>query len=175
MKRLLIIHAGQPGGATAALVAAARDGAREAEPVLEVLVRSALVASAEDLLAADGYLFASPERFGYMAGELKLFFDRNFYRVMADHDPNVGGGEQSRIAGRPYALLVCAGSDGTGAAQAIGRIVTGWRLKPVAEPLIARRRGGMAGTLRGELEPQDLTRAAELGAALAMGLSLGLW
>lgn len=174
MKRLLIIHPGS-AGATAQLVAALRDGAQEAEDDVAVRVLSALVCGPAEVLAADGYVFASPKRFGTMAGELKTFFDRTFYPVMADHDSRLGGGEIPLIAGRPYALVVSAGNDGTGAVAAIERIVTGWRLRRVAKPLIARREGGVAGTTRGELNPADLARARELGAALASGLSLGLW
>lgn len=41
-----------------------------------------------------------------------------------------------RINGRPYAMMVCAGSDGENAVCQIARIATGWRLRSVAEPLI---------------------------------------
>lgn len=174
MKRLLIIHPGTLG-ATAQLVTAVRDGAQEANEPVEVRVRSALVCNVLEVLEADGYVFASPERFGSMAGELKLFFDRTFYPVMADFDPKAGGGQISRIAGRPYALVVSAGNDGAGAVTSIERIMTGWRLRAIAQPLIARRVGGEAGTLRGELRNEDILAARDLGTALASGLALGLW
>lgn len=173
MKRLLIIHPGTLG-ATAQLVTAVRDGAQEADEPVEVRVRSALVCDLVEVLEADGYVFASPERFGSMAGELKLFFDRTFYPVMADHDPEAGGGQNSRIAGRPYALVVTAGNDGTGAVTSIERILTGWRLRAVAPPLIARRVGGAAGTTLGSLLAEDLVRARDLGEALAIGIALGI-
>ena len=41
-----------------------------------------------------------------------------------------------RINGRPYATLICAGSDGENAARQIARIATGWRLRAIADPLI---------------------------------------
>jgi len=176
MKRLLIVHPGTRG-ATAELATAVRDGATAAEPdaTLSVVTRSALVCTPVEVLAADGYAFVSPERFGYMAGELKLFFDRTFYQVMADHDPEVGGGLDSRLAGRPYAIVVCAGQDGRGAASSIERIVTGWRLRAVTEPLLARRVGGQSGTTRGRLAAPDLSRAHAIGALLASGLATGIW
>ena len=59
-----------------------------------------------------------------MAGRMKDFFDRCYYPAL------------DRINGRPYATLVCAGSDGENAARQIARIATGWRLRPVADPLI---------------------------------------
>ncbi len=82
-----------------------------------------------------------------------------------------------RIEGRPYATLVCAGSDGRGAARQIERIVTGWRLRAVAEPLIVLTH---AQTPEAILAPkriaaQELARCAELGAALALGLALGVF
>jgi len=55
---------------------------------------------------------------------MKDFFDRTYYPVL------------NRITGRPYAILVCAGSDGENAARQIQRIATGWGLKAVAPPLM---------------------------------------
>ena len=73
-------------------------------------------AAPEDLLAADGYIFATPENLASMAGVMKDFFDRCYYPLL------------DQIQGRPYATMICAGSDGTGAARQIARIATGWRL-----------------------------------------------
>src|SRR5476651_2527626 len=78
----------------------------------------------EHLLAADGYLFACPENLAAMAGLMKDFFDRCYYPAL------------ERLNGRPYAALICAGSDGSNAARQIERIATGWRLKQIAPTLI---------------------------------------
>ncbi|MCG9092200.1 flavodoxin family protein, partial [Laribacter hongkongensis] len=99
MTTLLILWAGQTGH-THALAAAAADAARLAAPTVTVRLLPARSAGLDDLLAADGVLFATPENFGYMAGALKDFFDRTFYPA------------QGRVEGRPYALLVSAGNDG---------------------------------------------------------------
>ena len=112
-----------------------------------------------------GYIFATPENLGSMSGLLKDFFDRTYYAAL------------DRVNGRPYATLICAGSDGSGAARQIARIATGWRLKPVAEPLIVCTH---AQTPEAILQPKiiaapELTRCAELGAALATGLALGVF
>ena len=48
---------------------------------VEVVVRPALEATADDVLAADGYLLATPANFGYMSGALKHFFDSTFLAV----------------------------------------------------------------------------------------------
>jgi multimeric flavodoxin WrbA len=74
------------------------------------------------VLEADGYVFATPENLAAISGLMKDFFDRCYYPAL------------DRISGRPYAALVCAGSDGQNAARQIERIATGWRLRRVAEP-----------------------------------------
>jgi len=169
-RRILIVHHSASGG-TRALVSRVVAGA-SATAGVEVRTRSAEVASRDDLLAADALVFATPENFGYMAGTLKAFFDRCFYACMADTTAE-GGGSVSLLAGRPCALIVCAGNDGRGAAQSVERIVTGWRLRHVAPPLIARRVGGAAGSSRGALAAADLDAAFELGQLLAEGLAIG--
>ena len=85
---------------------------------------SAVDAQAADVLAADGYIFATPETLAAISGLMKDFFDRTYYAAL------------ERINGRPYASLICAGSDGQNAARQIERIATGWRLRAVAEPVI---------------------------------------
>jgi multimeric flavodoxin WrbA len=170
MKRITVIHHSASGG-TRALVAAFCEGARECEDV-NTVTRSADVCTREDLLESGALVFASPENFGYMAGSMKAMFDRLFYLCMADTTAQ-GGGVESLLAGRAYAILICAGNDGTGALQSIERIVTGWRMKPMHAGLIARRLGGVAGSSKGELRAADLSAAKELGAALATALSIG--
>jgi multimeric flavodoxin WrbA len=152
-------------------VSAFCDGARECDDV-RTLTRSAEVCTREDLLLSDALVFASPENFGYMAGSMKAMFDRLFYACMAD-TTKLGGGSDSLLAGRAYAVLVCAGNDGSGAAQSIERIVTGWRMKRMQPPLIARRIGGEAGSSKGALADADLDQARELGLAMATALAIG--
>ncbi len=81
-------------------------------------------AGPDDVLAADGMIFATPENPAAMSGLMKDFFDRSYYALL------------DRISGRPYACLVCAGSDGPDAARQIERICTGRRLRLVANALI---------------------------------------
>jgi hypothetical protein len=73
--------------------------------------------------------------------------------------------------------MICAGSDGRNAARQIERIATGWRLRPVAAPLIVCTH---AQTAEAILAPKaigaaDLERCRELGAALASGLAMGIF
>jgi hypothetical protein len=73
--------------------------------------------------------------------------------------------------------MVCAGSDGQGAARQVERIATGWRLKPVAPTLIVNVQAQTPEAIlaRKVIGPDDLQRCRELGAALASGLMLGVF
>lgn len=161
---LLIVYHSLTGG-TAQMAAAAAGAARAAEPSLQVRLQHASAAGPDDLLAADGVVFATPENLAAIAGLMKDFFDRCYYPVLG------------RIEGRPYAVLVCAGSDGTNAVRQVERIATGWRLRKVVESVIVCTH---AQTPEAILAPKrigaaDLARCAELGAALAAGLVLGVF
>ena len=162
-KTLLIVYHSLTGG-TRQMAEAARAGAA-GEAACAVRLLHAAEAHAADVLAADGYLFATPENLAAISGQLKDFFDRSYYGVL------------DQVNGRPYASLVCAGSDGSNAARQIARIATGWRLKPVAEPLIVCTH---AQTPEAILAPkqignEDLERCRALGEALAAGLVLGVF
>lgn len=150
-------------GGSKQMAEAAQRGAAEHEVAVRLI--QAREAKAEDLLQADGYVFVTPENLASMSGVMKDFFDRTFYAVL------------DRIIGRPYATLVCAGSDGENAVRQIERICTGWRLKAVSEPLIVCTH---AQTPERILAPktigaEDLQRCEEIGAALAAGLALGIF
>jgi multimeric flavodoxin WrbA len=168
--RITIIHPGTFGG-TQQLATAFREGAARCAEV-QCVSRSASVCMDSDLLASRAIVFATPEHFGYMAGSMKAMFDRLFYRCMQDSTA-LDGGTESLLAGRAYAVIVCAGNDGTGAAESMTRIITGWRMRKVADDLIVRRVGGQAGSTRGNIAESDLVRCRELGQAMAEGISIG--
>ena len=162
-KTLLIDYHSLTGG-TRQMAEAARAGAA-GEAACAVRLLHAAQAGPQDVLAADGYVFATPENLAAMSGQLKDFFDRSYYGVL------------DQVNGRPYASLVCAGSDGSNAARQIARIATGWRLKAVAEPLIVCTH---AQTPEAILAPKqigddDLAHCRALGEALATGLVLGVY
>jgi multimeric flavodoxin WrbA len=163
VKRLLVVWHSHTGGTRQMAQAAA--AAARAEGGVEVDLRHAPEAGPAEVLAADGYLFATPENLATMAGLMKDFFDRIYYPAL------------DRVNGRPYAALVCAGSDGAGAARQIERIATGLRLKAVAPPLVVVTH---AQTPQAILAPkviaaEDLARCAEIGAAMAAGLAAGVF
>ncbi|MBW7834522.1 MAG: NAD(P)H-dependent oxidoreductase [Simplicispira suum] len=162
-KTLLIVYHSLTDG-TRQMAEAARAGAAADDSCTARLLHAAEV-GAQDVLAADGYLFATPENLAAMSGQLKDFFDRSYYAVL------------DRVNGRPYAALICAGSDGSNAARQVARIATGWRLKAVAEALIVCTH---AQTPEAILAPKrigadDLERCRALGEALATGLVLGVF
>lgn len=162
MRTLLIVWHSRTGG-TRQMAEAAADAA--VDDAVQVRLIEAEQAGPDDLLTADGYIFACPENLAAMSGEMKAFFDRSYYPVL------------DQLSGRPYAILVCAGSDGSNAVRQIARIATGWRLKPVAEPIIVNT---AAQTPKAILSAKHLSEAqlgpcAELGAAMAAGLALGIF
>jgi NAD(P)H-dependent FMN reductase len=150
-KRLLAVYSTQTGR-TRRLIDAAIAGAAEFEGDVETRLMHGLQAGVDELMACDGLLIGTPENFGYMSGAIKDFLDRTYYPC-----------EGKRI-GLPYALLVSAGNDGSGAVRGIERIATGFAWKPVAEPLI----------VIGDPDAAALSQARELGQLLAAGLSLGI-
>ena len=118
-----------------------------------------------DVLEADGYVFASPENLAAMSGRMKDFFDRTYYAAL------------DRLNGKPYAVLICAGSDGRNAAEQIQRIATGWRLRAIADPLIVCTHAQTPEEILREkqIPAADLRRCEELGATLAAGIALGIF
>ncbi len=163
-KTLLIVYHSMTGG-TRQMAEAAQRGAQEAEPSMQVRLLHASDAQPADVLAADGYVFATPENLAAISGLMKDFFDRCYYPVL------------DQINGRPCASLVCAGSDGHNAARQLDRIATGWRLRPVAETLIVCTHAQTPEAIAApkHLGEADLQRCHELGAAMATGLALGVY
>jgi len=135
------------------------------ETGVNVVLKRAVDAGPADVLAADGYLFATPENLAAIAGLMKDFFDRCYYPAL------------ERIEGRPYGLLVCAGSDGQNAVRQVERIATGWRLKEVAPALIVCTHAQTPERILATkvIAEDDLARCREIGAALAAGLALGVY
>lgn len=163
MKKLLVVFHTMTGG-TGQMAQAAADGAAS-EPEIRVNLIHAAKAGATEVLESDGFIFATPENLAMMSGLMKDFFDRNYYAALG------------RIVGRPYATLICAGSDGENAARQITRIATGWRLKPIAPPLIICTHAQTPETILAPktIGADDLERCKEIGATIAAGLAFGIY
>ncbi len=151
MAKILIVYASQTGH-TERMAAAVANGVRAVEDATAVLKR-ATDADLNDLLAADGIAFGTPENFGTMAGLLKDFFDRTY------------AGAEGKVFRKPYALFVSAGNDGTGAVKAVERIALGYKFRKVQEAVISR----------GNLTEEVLEKCRELGGVLAAGCGMGIY
>ncbi len=161
MVQLLIVYHSRTGGARQMAEAAAGAGGDDAEIVL----KTADLAGPDDLLRADGYIFCAPENLAAISGLMKEFFDRSYYPVLG------------KIEGRAYSQMVCAGSDGENAARQIARIATGWRLKEVQPPLILCTHAQTPEAILAEktIPDDQLDKCRDIGAAMAAGLSLGVF
>jgi multimeric flavodoxin WrbA len=151
MKTLLIVY--HTGGVKTATMAEAVERGARGEGAVNVVVKRCADAGPEDLLAADGLILGTPENFGYMSGMMKDYLERVFYPC------------EGKVNGRPWALFVGAGQDGSGAVASVERIVAGLRLEKKSEPVIGLK----------ELTPEILERCEQLGAAFAAGLALGVF
>jgi multimeric flavodoxin WrbA len=160
MKKLLIVWHSMTGGSEA-LARAALAGAAE----VEARLLHAADATADDMIGADGYMFVFPENLAAISGVMKAFFDRCYYECLG------------QIEGRPYALIVCAGSDGSNAVRQAERIATGWRLRKVADSMIVCTHAQTPEAILATktIAPADLQMARDTGAALATGLAVGIF
>lgn len=136
-----------------------------ARPETETRLQRAQETHSDDLLAAGGYLFVAPENLAALSGEMKEFFDRTYYPVLG------------KIEGRPYAQMICAGSDGENAVRQTARIATGWRLKEVHPALIVCTHAQTQAEILAEktINDADLDKCRTMGATLAAGLSMGVF
>lgn len=163
MKTLLILFHSRTDG-TRQMAEAVRAGAAD-EAGVRVRLLGAENATGADVLAAEGCIFAAPENLAALSGVMKDFFDRAYYDVL------------ERVNGRPYAALICAGSDGEGAARQIARIALGWRMRPVAPPLIVHTGAQSPAAIwtRKTIPDVELSRCRTLGTVMAAGLADGIF
>jgi NAD(P)H-dependent FMN reductase len=154
--RLLVVHHSPTASVrtlTDAVVAGTHDDAIDG---VEVVVRAALEAGADDVLGADGYLLGTPANFGYMSGALKHFFDTVFLEAggALSDDGSAGPGSGGR---KPFGLWVHGRYDTTGAVRSVLSIVQALPWTQAAEVL----------EVLGEVTPEHEEAAYELGGTLA--------
>ncbi|MBT8417410.1 MAG: flavodoxin family protein [Silicimonas sp.] len=159
MTQLLVVYHSKTGGSRQMAEAAADAAREETETILKV----AHEARPDDLLRADGYIFCAPENLAAIAGIMKDFYDRCYYPVLG------------KVEGRPYAQMVCAGSDGENAARQTARIAKGWRLREVQPPLIICTYAQTPEKILAEktISEEDLALCRDLGTAMGAGLAMG--
>ncbi|GAW49925.1 MULTISPECIES: flavodoxin family protein [unclassified Nocardioides] len=160
MSTLLIVHHSPTPTVRSladAVVAGANDDAIEG---VDVVVREALEANADDVLAADGFLLGTTANFGYMSGALKHFFDTIFLEaggaLTDDGSAGASGGGK-----KPFGLWVHGRYDTTGAVRSVLSIV-GALPWTQAAPVLA---------VLGDVGDEQREAAYELGGTLAALLS----
>ena len=84
---------------------------------------------------------------------MKYFLDCVFYPC------------EGKFDGRPWALFVRAGNDGTGAISSICRILRGLAVREVQKPLL----------IKGEFGAAKLAECEEFGLTVATGLEAGVF
>ncbi len=143
----------------------AEAAATAARPEVETILKSARDAGPDDLLAANGYIFCAPENLAAIAGVMTDFFDRCYYPVLG------------RIEGRPYAQMICAGSDGENAARQTARIAKGWRLREVQPHIVICTHAQTPEQIlaQKEIPEEQLSLCRDLGAAMGAGLAIGVF
>src|SRR3954451_7437546 len=156
MARLLVVHHSPTvtvRALTDAVVAGAHDDAIEG---VEVVVRPALEANAEDVLAAAGYLLGTTANFGYMSGALKHFFDSIFLQAggALSDDGSAAAGTGGK---KPFGLWVHGRYDTTGAVRSVLSIVQALPWTQAAEVL----------DVLGDVTEEHTDAAYELGGTLA--------
>jgi NAD(P)H-dependent FMN reductase len=155
---LLVVHHSPTAsmrGLTDAAVGGTRDEAIEG---VEVVVRAALEATAEDVLGADGYLLGTPANFGYMSGALKHFFDSTFLQVGGSLSSSGAADESTgSTAGRPFGLYVHGRYDTEGAVRSVLSIVGALKWRQAAEVL----------QVLGDVDGPEHEAAYELGGTIA--------
>ena len=152
-QHLLIVYHSQSGSTSRMADAVIRGATSDDVAGVEVRVKAALEGDADDLLWADAFILGTPENFGYMSGAMKYFLDRVYYPC------------EGKLNGRPYALFVRAGNDGSGAINSMHRILTGLAVKEVQEPVL----------IAGDFDESRLRECEELGLTMAAGLEAGVF
>ena len=151
--RLLIVYHTQ-SGTTSRMADAVIAGAKSDEVSnVEVRVKSAIEADADDLIWADGFILGTPENFGYMSGAVKDFLERVYYPCL------------ELTEGKPAAVFIKGGLDGQGAKTSVERILVGLKWKLIQPTLV----------MKGEFQPQFLDQCEELGLTMAAGLEAGIY
>ena len=152
-KHLLIVYHTQSGTTSRMAEAVIAGATNEDVSGIEVRVKSALEADVDDMLWADAFILGTPENFGYMSGAMKYFLDRVFYPC------------ENKLNGKPYAMFVRAGNDGSGAISSMRRILSGLAVREVQDPVL----------IAGEFDEERLPECEELGLTLAAGLEAGVF
>jgi len=139
---LLIYHTFT--GNTKKMAEAVAEGAKAVEGV-EVILKKVAQVSLEDFASADAIAFGAPNTFGSMAGALREFFDRA-WKV------------RDRVAGKPVVAFTSENAGVRKALEDIERFFGYYRLKKVADGVVAEKTPSM----------EELKACRVLGRSLAL-------
>lgn len=130
MLKVLIVYYSRTGN-TEAMARAVAEGAKGEG--LEAEVKRVDYTTTHDLMSADAFVFGSPCYFGYMAGILKDFFDRNLHSAILKN-----------LEGKPAAAFVSDGETdgGKDALLSIERIMAYFLLEKVADGVVNQGKPG---------------------------------
>jgi hypothetical protein len=128
-------------------------GDRSMDPVTTLEIKHAFDTTPDDVIQASAIILATPANFGYMSGAMKDFFERIYHPCL------------EVTASMPYAMIVKGDTDVDGAAASVERIATGLRWREVLRRLC----------VVGDVKPEHLDAAFELGATMAAGLDTGIY
>jgi multimeric flavodoxin WrbA len=143
MARVLVVYHSL-GGQTKAMAEAVAEGARAVRGA-EVVVKTGLEATIDDLLGCDAIALGSPDYFSYMAGGLKDFFDRTYYP------------SQGKVTGKPAVAFGSAGGPPTTVLKLLEQAMGWFKLTKVADSV----------GVSGKVSPGVLDECKELGRTLA--------
>jgi multimeric flavodoxin WrbA len=156
MARLLVVHHSPTAGVRALTDAVLAGTADEAIEGVEVVVRAALEATADDVNGADGVLLGTTANFGYMSGALKHFFDSTFLEIGGALGAD-GSGTAISSGRKPFALWVHGRYDTAGAARSVHTIVQALPWTQAAATL----------EVLGDVTDEHTAAAYDLGATVA--------
>ncbi|OGO37018.1 MAG: hypothetical protein A2147_08375 [Chloroflexi bacterium RBG_16_57_8] len=125
MTEVLIVYHSQSGN-TEAMAKAVSEGATAAGA--SVVLKKAVDARADDILACDIVAIGTPSYFGYMAGMVKDFFDRVWATI------------RDKMANKPYVAFGSKGGGGSQAVDSVERICDGMKMSKCANATLATRK-----------------------------------
>ena len=151
-RRKLLIVAHTPSPNTKLLAEALLEGAQDPDiEDVSATLRSPFDCHAEDVLGCDAIILFTTENFGYMSGALKDFFERIYYPCLD---------QPQRNEGKPFALLIRAGLDGTGTDIAVHKITSGLQWREVQALTLCK----------GDFQESFIEQSRELALTVAAGL-----
>ncbi len=152
MAKVLVVYYSLSGN-TKQMAEAVAQGAREVADT-EVVLRTGIEATLDDLLECDGIAVGSPDYFSYMAGGLKDFFDRCYYP------------SQGKVTGKPAVAFGSAGGPPTTVLNCLEQAIRWFKFNKVAESVGAS--GSVAAGVLTECQALG-RRLAEAAGGLTQG------